>query len=58
MLRLEAQGASNREIAARLAVSQATVKSHPIHIFGKLGVHDRTAAVTVALERGIIRHTR
>lgn len=58
MLRLVAQGALNREIATRLSVSQATVKSHPIHIFGKLGVDDRTAAVTVALERGIVRLTR
>jgi len=39
----------------RLHISQATVKSHLIHIFGKLGVSDRTAAVTVALQRGLIR---
>jgi len=38
-----------------LHISQATVKSHLIHIFGKLGVSDRTAAVTVALQRGLIR---
>lgn len=50
-----ARGASNQEIARALHVSQATVKSHLIHIFGKLGVSDRTAAVTVALERGILR---
>jgi DNA-binding NarL/FixJ family response regulator len=53
VLRLVARGASNQEIARALHVSQATVKSHLIHIFGKLGVNDRTAAVTVALERGI-----
>jgi DNA-binding NarL/FixJ family response regulator len=55
VLRLVARGASNQEIARALHVSQATVKSHLIHIFGKLGVSDRTAAVTVALERGILR---
>jgi ATP/maltotriose-dependent transcriptional regulator MalT len=55
VLGLVARGASNQEIARALHVSQATVKSHLIHIFGKLGVSDRTAAVTVALERGILR---
>jgi len=50
-----AEGASNKEIASSLHISQATVKSHLIHIFGKLGVSDRTAAVTVALQRGIMR---
>ncbi len=55
VLRLVARGASNQEIARALHVSQATIKSHLIHIFGKLGVNDRTAAVTVALERGIMR---
>lgn len=58
VLLLVAQGASNKEIAARLSISQATVKSHLIHIFDKLDVDDRTAAVTVALERGIIRLER
>ncbi len=55
VLQWVAGGASNSEIAARLHISQATVKSHLIHIFGKLGVSDRTAAVTVALQRGLIR---
>lgn len=54
VLQLVADGASNREIANRLHISQATVKSHLIHIFDKLGVSDRTAAVTVALRRGIL----
>ncbi len=54
VLQLVAEGASNSDIASRLHVSQATVKSHLIHIFGKLGVSDRTAAVTVALQRGIL----
>lgn len=48
-----ARGASNKEIARGLHISEATVKSHLIHIFSKLGVTDRTAAVTVALERGL-----
>jgi DNA-binding NarL/FixJ family response regulator len=55
VLQLVAEGASNSEIASRLHISQATVKSHLVHIFGKLGVSDRTAAVTVALQRGIMR---
>jgi DNA-binding NarL/FixJ family response regulator len=55
VLQLVAEGFSNREIAKHLHISQATVKSHLIHIFGKLGVSDRTAAVTRALQRGILR---
>jgi DNA-binding NarL/FixJ family response regulator len=50
-----ARGLSNRDIGRQLYVSEATVKTHLLRIFGKLGVDDRTAAVTVALERGIIR---
>nr|WP_323127032.1 response regulator transcription factor [Rubrobacter tropicus] len=50
-----ARGLSNREIARSLHLSEATIKTHLIHVFAKLGVSDRTAAVTVALERGIIR---
>jgi DNA-binding NarL/FixJ family response regulator len=55
VLQLVAEGESNSEIAGHLHISQATVKSHLIHIFDKLGVSDRTAAVTVALKRGILR---
>lgn len=55
VLGLVAKGASNKEIAQRLHISQATVKTHLIHIFGKLSVDDRTAAVTRALERGYLR---
>ena len=55
VLRLVAKGASNKEIADQLYISEATVKSHLIHIYGKLNVADRTAAVTLALERGILR---
>jgi len=55
ILQAVARGLSNRDIARKLYVSQATVKTHLLRIFAKLGVDDRTAAVTVALERGIIR---
>jgi DNA-binding NarL/FixJ family response regulator len=55
VLGLVAGGASNSGIAQALHISQATVKSHLLHIFGKLGVADRTAAVTVALQRGVLR---
>jgi len=55
VLTLVARGASNKEAARGLHISEATVKSHLIHIFSKLGVVDRTAAVTVALERGLLR---
>lgn len=54
VLRLVANGLSNKEIAAELHVSPATVKTHLIHVFRKLDVNDRTAAVTVALDRGIL----
>jgi DNA-binding NarL/FixJ family response regulator len=50
-----ADGASNKEIAQTLHISTATVKTHLLHIFGKLGVEGRTAAVTEALKRGILR---
>ena len=53
-----ARGLSNRAIARSLHISEATVKTHLLHVFAKLGVNDRTAAVTVALERGIIRLER
>jgi DNA-binding NarL/FixJ family response regulator len=55
VLRQVARGASNRTVAAALHVSEATVKSHLLHVFVKLGVEDRTAAVTAALRRGLIR---
>jgi DNA-binding NarL/FixJ family response regulator len=48
------RGSSNKEIAHTLHISEATVKSHLLHIFSKLGVNDRTQAVTLALQKGII----
>ncbi len=58
VLRLVARGASNKEAARKLFISETTVKTHLSHIFTKLGVDDRTAAVTVALDRGILRTPR
>ncbi len=54
VLRLVAQGSSNRAIAAALFVSEATVKTHLIHVFEKLDVNDRTRAVTKAMELGLL----
>ena len=54
VLQLVAKGASNKEAGKALHISTATVKTHLIHIYNKLGVDDRTAAVTTALEKGII----
>ncbi|WP_412541778.1 response regulator transcription factor [Longispora sp. K20-0274] len=55
ILQLLAEGLTNEQIAARLFISRATVKTHLVHIFGKLGVDSRTAAVTTAIERRLIR---
>ncbi|WP_443613568.1 response regulator transcription factor [Actinomadura madurae] len=54
MLALVAEGLTNAEIGGRLHIGQATVKTHLLRIFGKLGVSDRTAAVMTALERRIL----
>lgn len=54
VLRLVAGGSTNREIAEALFVSEATVKTHLLHLFAKLGVNDRAAAVAVAFERGLL----
>ena len=54
VLQLMVQGRGNREIAAALGISEAGVKGHVGSIFGKLGVDDRTQAVTEALRRGIV----
>jgi DNA-binding NarL/FixJ family response regulator len=58
VLTLVARGLTNRAIGRQLAVSEATVKTHLVHVFTKLGVADRTAAVTAALDRGLIRLPR
>ncbi|MEU4129166.1 response regulator transcription factor [Streptomyces wuyuanensis] len=54
VLVLVARGTSNREIAAELFVSEATVKTHLTHIYGKLAVRDRASAVAAAYDRGIL----
>lgn len=54
VLALVAEGCSNPEIGRRLFVGEATVKTHLLHVFEKLGVNDRTRAVTLALERGYL----
>lgn len=55
ILELLARGAGNREIARRLFITEATVKTHLVHVYDKLGVETRTAAVTAAVERRLIR---
>jgi DNA-binding NarL/FixJ family response regulator len=54
VLGLVAHGLSNREIARRLILSEATVKTHLNHVFGKLGVDSRTAAVAAARGAGLL----
>jgi DNA-binding NarL/FixJ family response regulator len=54
VLALVAQGHSNPEIARRLFLSEATVKTHLLHVFEKLDVSDRTRAVTRAMELGLL----
>ncbi|CAN5176298.1 hypothetical protein BH18ACT4_BH18ACT4_14330 [soil metagenome] len=58
VLGLVAEGNPNKAIARALSISETTVKTHVSHIFTKLGVDDRTAAVTADLDRGIIRIKR
>ena len=55
VLRLMAEGRRNREIAAALFVSEATVKTHVNNIFAKLGCHDRAQAIVRAMQQGLIR---
>jgi len=55
VLALVAQGESNQRIATGLFISEATVKTHLVHIFEKLGVRDRTRAVTLAMELGLLK---
>ncbi|MCX5562371.1 response regulator transcription factor [Streptomyces sp. NBC_00038] len=54
VLGLVARGLSNSEIGRQLYIGEATVKTHLLRTFVKLGVNDRTAAVTIALSRGIL----
>ncbi len=54
VLRLVASGATNRDIAERMFVSEATVKTHLLHVYAKLGVNDRAAAVAAAYDRGLL----
>jgi DNA-binding NarL/FixJ family response regulator len=54
VLRLVAGGNANKEIAAKLSLTEETVKSHIKKILSKLGANDRTHAVTIGLKRGII----
>ncbi|KOG25670.1 MULTISPECIES: response regulator [Streptomyces] len=57
VLTLVARGTSNRRIAAELFISEATVKTHLTHIYGKLGVNDRAAAVAAGYDQGILGRT-
>lgn len=52
-----ADGLSNAEIGRRLVIAEATVKTHLLRIFAKLDVSDRTAAVVLAMERGLLPRT-
>ncbi|MDQ0754747.1 response regulator transcription factor [Arthrobacter sp. B3I4] len=57
LLELLATGLGNRAIARELFISEATVKTHLVHIYSKLGVDSRTAAIAAATQRRIIRRT-
>jgi DNA-binding NarL/FixJ family response regulator len=54
VLALVARGLTNAEIGQQLSITEATVKTHLLRLFGKLGVNDRTAAVTSAIALGVI----
>jgi len=54
VLRLAADGLSNKEIATPLAISEKTVKNHIANIFSKLNVNDRTQAILYALRQGLV----
>ncbi|TDD18376.1 response regulator [Nonomuraea diastatica] len=55
VLSLISRGATNRDVARKLFITEATVKTHLLHIFAKLEVNDRAAAVAVAYETGLLR---
>ena len=54
VLELVARGSTNRDAARRLFISEATVKTHLLHVYAKLGVADRAAAVAAAFDRGLL----
>jgi ATP/maltotriose-dependent transcriptional regulator MalT len=54
VLELIARGSTNREAAKQLFISEATVKTHLLHVYAKLGVNDRAAAVAAAFSRGYL----
>ncbi|RAX47087.1 hypothetical protein DQ354_02495 [Arthrobacter sp. AQ5-06] len=54
VLRCVAQGLSNPEVATALHIAEATVKTHLLRVFNKLDVDDRTRAVVLAMERGLL----
>ena len=58
VLTLISQGLTNRGAAARLFISEATLKTHLLHIYAKLDVNDRAAAVATAFERGLLTPKR
>lgn len=58
VLELVAAGHTNKEAAARLFISEATVKTHLLHIYAKLGVSDRAAAVAEGFNRGLLTPAR
>lgn len=55
VLRLVGRGADNHEIAQALSISETTVKSHIGHIFDKLGLRDRAAAIVFAFDNGLVQ---
>ena len=55
VLRMIAQGRSNTEIAKELTLSEGTIKTHVNHLFSKLNLRDRTQAVVIAYESGVVR---
>ena len=55
VLRLVSRGRANKEIASAMFISEETVKTHMKSLFQKLGVHDRAEAISVSVQRGLIR---